>query len=139
MNTPPFDVKKRVAKAFVTYMGYFGSRYVGNDIQLLCGNILDHALVKSITLFCIMFQATDNIKIALSMTAFFLTVQFLLSLSPTCNKYVDKLAAKRVDSDGVVWPRNKDVDSLGRVLLPSSTAGRPFHAAQSGTGLKIFT
>lgn len=112
----PIDVKRKAFKAFATYMGYFGAKYVGNDIQVLCGNIFDHAIVKSFTLFCIMFQATDNLRIALGMTAFLLTCQFIISLSPVCGKYVDKTFAKNVDSDGIVWPRNVDLDSLGRPL-----------------------
>ena len=42
---------RKCFKAIVSYMGYFGSRYVGNDIQLLCGNILDHPVAKTFTLF----------------------------------------------------------------------------------------
>jgi hypothetical protein len=110
----PIDIGKKVIRAVITYMAYFGAKYVGNDIQVLCGNILDHALVKSFTLFCIMFQATDNLKLALLMTAFFMTCQYLLSLSPVCNKYVDKTVAPRIDHHATVWPRNKDVDDLGR-------------------------
>lgn len=111
-------------------MAYFGAKYVGNDIQVLCGNILDHAWVKSFTLFCIMFQATDNVKLALAMTCFFMTCQYLLSLSPVCDKYVDKTIAPRIDHHATVWPSNRDVDDLGRSRIKGFQESRQWHPVE---------
>ncbi len=105
-------VQKKCAKAVISYMGYFGSRFVGNDIQLLCGNILDTPLAKSFTLFCIMYQAVDNLSLALVMTLFFISVQYVMSINPACNKYVDKTTAKNVNIGSTVWAVDKDLDSL---------------------------
>jgi hypothetical protein len=90
MTAVPIDVKRKVAKGFATYMGYFGSRYVGNDIQVLCGNIFDHELVKTVTLFCIMFQATDNVRIALWLTFALSVIKWVMTEWPVCDRYVDK-------------------------------------------------
>ena len=110
LSNPAF---KKCFKAVVSYMGYFGSRYVGNDIQLLCGNILDHPVMKTFTLFCIMFQATDNFDLALMMTIAFLIVQYIWSISPMCNKYVEKTSDKRrVNIHGTAWPNDKDLNTL---------------------------
>lgn len=104
---------RKCFKGVVSYLGYFGSRYVGNDIQLLCGNILDHPVMKTFTLFCIMFQATDNFDLALMMTIGFLILQYVMSISPMCNKYVDKTVDKRkVNIHATAWPNDKDLDSL---------------------------
>lgn len=112
-NMTSASTQKRLVKGFVTYMGYFGAKYVGNDIQVLCGNILDHAWVKTFTLFCIMYQATDDFKLGIFLTVFFMIAQFIVSLSPNCNSYVDKTVAKRIHRRANIWPQNPDVDSLG--------------------------
>lgn len=103
---------KKCMKALIAYMGYFGSRYVGNDIQVLCGNLLDHPIAKTFTLFCIMMQATDNMKLAVGMTLFFLIVQYVMSITAPCNKYVDKTSATKVNIHNTVWPKNKELNSL---------------------------
>jgi hypothetical protein len=100
-------------KAVISYMGYFGSRYVGNDIQLLCGNLLDHPIAKTFTLFCIMFQATDNLDLAVTMTTFFLIIQYVMSVTPSCNKYQDKTDTKRnVNIHATAWPNDKGLNNL---------------------------
>ena len=103
------DIQKKVIKSIVTYMAYFGSRYVGNDIQLLCGNIFDRAFVKTLTLFCIMFQATDNLELAIIMTLIFLVAQYLMSLSPVCTKYIDPTATNsgtgKASIASTSWPQ----------------------------------
>jgi len=104
---------KKCFKALVSYMGYFASRYVGNDIQLLCGNLLDHPIMKTFTLFCIMFQATDNFDLALTMTIAFLILQYVMSTCTVCTKYVEKTAEKRnVEATGTAWAHDKDLDAL---------------------------
>jgi len=90
MATVPIDVKRKFAKGVAAYMGYFGSRYVGNDIQVLCGNIFDHELVKTFTLFCIMFQVTDNVRIALWLTFALSVIKGIMTVWPVCDRYVDK-------------------------------------------------
>ena len=104
---------RKCFKAIVSYMGYFGSRYVGNDIQLLCGNILDHPVAKTFTLFCIMFQATDNLDLAVTMTIFFLILQYVMSILPSCNKYTEKTDTKRkIDNHATAWPKDKDLNAI---------------------------
>lgn len=110
LSDPAF---KKCFKALVSYMGYFGSRYVGNDIQLLCGNILDHPVVKTFTLFCVMYQATDNFDIALIMTIVFLILQYVMSITSICTKYVEKISTNRhVQTYGTAWPHDKDLTML---------------------------
>lgn len=106
------QTNRKVFKAVASYMGYFGSRFVGNDIQVLCGNLLDHPIAKTFTLFCIMFQATDNLNLAIFMTVVFLILQYFMSITPACNRYIDKTAAKNINIHAVTWPKNKDLDNL---------------------------
>ena len=115
-------VQKKLGKAVVSYMGYFGSRYVGNDIQMLCGNILDHPIIKSFTLFCIMFQATDSINLALFMTMVFIVLQYVMSVSSICNKYVDKTTAKNVNIHATAWAQDKDTTELGKPKAKTTPA-----------------
>lgn len=109
LSDPTF---KKCFKALVSYMGYFGSRYVGNDIQLMCGNVLDHPVAKTFTLFCVMFQATDNIDLALMMTVVFLILQYIMSVAPFCGNYAEKTTAKRVKTRATVWAHDKDLNSM---------------------------
>lgn len=107
------QTNRKVFKAVASYMGYFGSRFVGNDIQVLCGNLLDHPIAKTFTLFCIMFQSTDSLNLSIFMTVLFLILQYFMSVSPACNRYIDKTSAKNINIQAVSWPKNKDLDDLG--------------------------
>lgn len=97
------NITYKCGKAVAAYLGYFGSRYVGNDIQLLCGNVLDHPIVKTFTLFCIMFQATDNFYLGSVMTIIFLTIQYAMSNSESCRNYIDKTTMKKSEERGKPW------------------------------------
>jgi hypothetical protein len=89
-------------------MGYFGSRFVANDIQALCGNLFDNPLVKTFTLFCIMYQAIDNLQMSVTMTLVFLCVQYFASTLTVCSKkYIDKTHPENqsiVQNKAKVWP-----------------------------------
>ena len=102
------DESQKYFKAIGSYMAFFGSRYVGNDIQLMCGNIMDHAYVKTFTLYCIMFNATSSFKIATIVTCGFLLLQYIMSISPQCSNYVDKNAKRRVKSKNPILKENKE-------------------------------
>ena len=106
------QIQRKVFKAICSYMGYFGSKFVGNDIAVLCGNLLDHPIAKTFTLFCIMYQATDQFNLAVIMTLSFLILQYIMSITPACNKYVDKTTAKKVNIHAVTWPKNTELDNL---------------------------
>lgn len=119
LGLPPLSGK--YADALVAYVAYFGSRYVGNDIQVLCGNIFDHPLVKTFTLFCIMYQAAKDVKIALAMTVVFLVFQFILSRTKKCAPYADKTNA-RIDTKPYFWPKNADLQNTDDGDSSPSTA-----------------
>jgi len=103
-------------KALATYMGYFGSRFVGNDIQLICGNLLDTTIGKTFTLFCIMMQATTyNWQIALLMTLVFLVVQYFSSTLSECRPYRDKLSGdKDINIMNTAWVDEKGLDAFNK-------------------------
>lgn len=98
-------VLRKVSKSVMTYMAYFGSRFIGNDIQVLCGNLLDTPLMKSFSLFCILHNTIDNMNIALAMSIFFVLFQYLMSILPACNKYTDKTIVKNVNNYATAWPK----------------------------------
>ena len=119
---------KRFFQTVIAYMAYFGSRYVGNDIQVLCGNIFDNAYVKTFTLFCIMMQAAEaNVTIALIMTICFLFAQYLMSRSAKCRPYADKTIAKKIDAKPLFWPTNADEAAKLKAskILMKNTANQP--------------
>ena len=102
---------RKVFKAFGSYFAFFGSRFVGNDIQLLCGNYFDHPIVKTFTLWCIMYNASDNVKIATAVTLVILLLQYILSNVDACKPYEDKLGSSQLDTRNYIWPRNIDPDA----------------------------
>lgn len=112
MSSPEWE---KWFKCVCSYLSFFGSRFVGNDIQLLCGNILDHPFVKTFTLFCIMYQASNSFDIAIKMTVGLLIAQYLLSMLSVCQNYVDKTQVKPelIKTKNVPWAVNTEVDSLG--------------------------
>jgi len=119
-------IAKKCTKAVISYMAYFGSKYVGNDIQVLCGNLLDHPYMKTFTLFCIMYQATDRFDLSIIMTSFFLVLQYVMSLQPICNKYIDKTSPDRgVKTSARIWARDKAVDKLGLMKTTTATTATP--------------
>jgi uncharacterized membrane protein len=75
---------KPIWKAITAYMIYFGTRYVSNDIKHFCGNIMDHAIVKTFTIFCIVYQATENMRVSLVSTTIFSILQFYMTYYPKC-------------------------------------------------------
>jgi hypothetical protein len=95
--------EKRFIAAIVAYISFFGSRFVGNDIQVMCGSLFDTQLGKTVTLFAIMYQASQDVKTALYVTLFFMLFQYTLSFSTFCGPYVDKTAMKNVPIHGRVW------------------------------------
>lgn len=98
------DTQKYI-NAGVAYLAFFGSRFVGNDIQVSFGNLLDTPVAKTLTLLAIMYQATQNWRIALIVTAAAMFIHYLASLSPWGGPYKDKVSAKHVDVRGHFWPQ----------------------------------
>src|SRR6478609_2261672 len=90
--------------AVVAYISFFGSRFVGNDMQVTCGSLLDHPVAKTVTLFAIMYQASRDVQTAVVATAFFLLLQYLASRASACRPYKDKPSAPEVDVRGRAWP-----------------------------------
>ena len=67
-----------------------GARYLSNDLSILCGNMLNSSVGKTIILWCIMFQATgEDVLVASVSCLFFLLVQFQLSNTESCDTYLD--------------------------------------------------
>ena len=94
----------------LTYFTFFLSRYPGNDLQTLCGNLFDTPVAKTIILFVIVYSSCRNWKVALLMTSIFLTLQYTMSKYNQCGPYPDKSIAntnKKVPSS--CWVSNKDV------------------------------
>ena len=71
-------VDERVIRAFVTFMAYFGTRFIAADVQTQHVDILNSTPVKILTLFCIFMQATNNTGLSISLTAFALVVNYAL-------------------------------------------------------------
>jgi len=76
-------------KAITAYMIYFGTRYVSADIKYFCGNFMDHYLVKTFTIFCIVFQATELMPLSLAVTFIFTLFQLYITKHPNCKSYQD--------------------------------------------------
>ena len=92
--------------AFLLYFTFFLSRYPGNDIQYLCGSLFDTPVAKTVILFAIMYSGSRDIKVAVIMTAVFLTFQYVLSRCAKCTPYVDK--NKHSKTEKSMWVTNLD-------------------------------
>jgi uncharacterized membrane protein len=77
---------KPMWKAIAAYMIYFGTRYVSNDIKYFCGNFMDHSVVKTFTIFCIAYQATEQVRMSLIATLLFAFLQYYITYYPKCKK-----------------------------------------------------
>ena len=92
MDTPTVKVIgqahiiKPMWKAITVYMIYFGTWYVSNDIKYFCGNIMDHSVVKTFTIFCIVYQATEELRMSLIATTIFSFIQYYIAYHPKCDK-----------------------------------------------------
>lgn len=95
---------QKFANAVVAYFAFFGSRFVGNDIQVTLGGLLDTPVAKTFSLMAIMYQATQNARIALICSAVAMIAHYLVSVSPWGGPYKDKVSAKHVDIRGQFWP-----------------------------------
>jgi hypothetical protein len=76
-------------KGIMAYFIFFGTKYIGNDIQNYCGNVMDKTIVKIFTLFCIMYQATGNFKLALFLTFIFGGFFLFTIHSNHCCSYIE--------------------------------------------------
>ena len=84
-------ILKPMWKAIAAYMIYFGTRYVSNDIKYFCGNIMDHPVIKTFTIFCIAYQATEELRMTLIATSLFSIIQYYIAYYPKCiKKYTKK-------------------------------------------------
>ena len=108
LGLPPFSEK--YVESFCAYLSYFGSRYISADIAVLCGASFDHPIAKTFILFCIMYQASKDVRIAAAMTVFFLGFQFVLSRTKGCVPYADKTGANKIDTSTYFWPKNGDLE-----------------------------
>ncbi len=76
---------------FAMYLAYFGSKFVGNDLLVLCGNLFDTELVKIFTLFCICYNASGkDVKIAMAGTVLLFGLQYGMAKTNECKNYMDK-------------------------------------------------
>ena len=92
--------------ALLLYFNFFLSRYVGNDVQYLCGNMFDTPVAKTVILFAIMYSGSRDVKVALVMTAVCLTFQYVMSRCVQCAPYVEK--NKHSKTEKSVWVTNLD-------------------------------
>ena len=117
--------RRKFTAAIVTYISFFGSRFVGNDIQVMCGSLFDTPMGKTVTLFAIMFQASQDVRVALYATLFFMTLQYILSWSRFCSPYIDKTTAKNVETRGRVWASISDKSNSNEKVYPKSFSRGP--------------
>jgi hypothetical protein len=96
---------QKYVNAAVTYLAFFGSRFVGNDVQVSCGALLDTPIAKTVTLVAVMYQATQDWRAAFIAAAAVMVIQYVASLTPWCGPYKDKMSAKHVDIRGHLWPQ----------------------------------
>jgi hypothetical protein len=83
---PAFGSKPWV-DALVTYTNFFLSRYVSQDIAMLCGSVFDTPGFKTLTLFGIMYGATRNIRLATIFTVVLLILNLFMANNKQCHPY----------------------------------------------------
>jgi len=71
-----------------------------------------------VTLFAIMYQATQNVRVAAVCTFAVMGIHFFASLTPLCGPYKDKVSAKHVDIRGHLWPKISPGAQPATVQIP---------------------
>lgn len=101
----------KYTRGALAFVSFFLSRYISEDYKTICGSIFDTAIVKSITLCCILLQATDSLRIALVMTTVILIGQYLLSFYGGCHKNNDStqdvVDGRKIVTRGKLWPQRQ--------------------------------
>ena len=81
-------------KILTTFMIYFVTRYVSNDLKFVYGNILNSFPVKTICIFSISYQATGgSIHPSLIATLLFVLLQMYIQFHPSCKEYRETSAS----------------------------------------------
>jgi len=79
----------KIFRAFASYMTIFGSKYISNDLQMTCGNLFNLPIIKVLTVYCIMYNATSIHRLSIVLTISIVILQYYLTTEPTCTTYVD--------------------------------------------------
>lgn len=77
---------KGSTKALISYLTFFGTKYISQDIAHSCGNLFDSPPAKFITLFAIFYQATDKISKALIFATIVTVFHNYMKRSVKCKK-----------------------------------------------------
>jgi hypothetical protein len=70
--------QKILLRCLSSYVGFFLSRFLGNDLQKRFGAYMDVPLVKMLTLFVLMWQASESVLTAVYATAIILVIHYCL-------------------------------------------------------------
>lgn len=70
----------KIVKATCSYFTFFGTRYIADELKHTCGNMFENPYVKMFTLFCIFYQSSNSLRLAISLT-------FIITLF---HKYMEK-------------------------------------------------
>jgi hypothetical protein len=74
-------------KGVVSFMNFFGTKSISNDIAKSCGNLFDTRLFKLLTLFCIFYQSTDHLGLSVFLVIIFSTFLYAMKQqSSNCSK-----------------------------------------------------
>jgi hypothetical protein len=74
----------------IMYNSFFLSRYVGNDIQNLCGNMFDRPLPKTLILFVVMYTGSRNVAVSIVLTILLIGVQYVMTNKEECKPYKER-------------------------------------------------
>ena len=104
------SIHQRYVKAIITYFSYFASKYISADLSTACGSLFDHPYVKTFTLWCIMFQASEDYFVATVCTIGFLSLQYVMSRTNSCDVYKDRSAPVSLSTNlefvNEFWPKS---------------------------------
>jgi len=113
-------------KSVITYFSYFASKYISADLSTACGSLFDHPYVKTFTLWCIMYQASEDHFVATVMTIGFLCLQYIMSRTDSCEIYKDRSTpiamATNLEFKNEFWPKSAPLyvdDSNPAASIPS--------------------
>lgn len=84
------DNPKPWIDGLIIYNSFFLSRYVGNDIQNLCGSFFDRPLPKTLILFVVVYSGSRNVGASIVLTMILICIQWLMSNKEDCKPYKER-------------------------------------------------
>lgn len=106
----------------VIYNSFFLSRYVGNDIQNMCGSFFDAAIPKSIILYIVIYAGSRNVVVSLVIGTIMLFMQWWMSRKQQCMPYKERSSKTPMVKNLWIEPATGATSTVTPTVAPPTPA-----------------